>query len=150
MFTVALPDDGITTVANLGEGYTVVVTIAAGAVENADPADVIKAGTSDDDSLGKNAKGSLQFDVVPAVDENDPKAVSVMGLPPIVLGPDAHPAFTFTVTLSEKPKEFKKDHIDASNATVSGDPVFAGTVHEGFAADGTTPGPFYRDQQSPL
>ena len=70
----------------------------------------------------------------------DPKTVtSVTGLPPIVLSPDADPAFTFTVTLSEKPKEFKKDHIDASNATVSGDPVFAGTVSEGLNAAGDAP-----------
>ena len=126
MFTVTLPSGGITAIADIGEGYTVVVTIAAGAGPNADPADVIEAGTGDD-TLGMNAKGSLQFDVVPAVGDTDPKTVSVMGLPPIVLSPAADPAFTFTVTLSEKPKEFTKDHIEASNATVSG-VVFAGTV----------------------
>ena len=131
MFLITLP-------AAIAADSTVLVTIAKGAVENADPADVITAGTGDD-TLGMNDKGSLQFDVVDAVDANDPKVVSVTGLPPIVLGPDADPAFTFTVTLSEKPKEFKKDHIDASNATVSGDPVSAGTVSEGFAANGTDP-----------
>ena len=114
---------------------TVLVTIAAGVAENADPADVIKAGTGDD-TLGKNDKASLQFDVVEALGTDDetraenPRVVSVTGLPPIVLSPAADPAFTFTVTLSEEPKEFKKDHIDAANATVSGDPVFAGTIHE--------------------
>ena len=69
MFDVALPGDGITAVADIGEGYTVLVTIAKGAAENADPADVIKAGTGDD-TLGKNDKGSLQFDVVPAAEIN--------------------------------------------------------------------------------
>ena len=130
MFTVNLPSiHTVTDPPTIGEGYTVVVTIAKGAAENADPADVIKAGTGDD-TLGKNDKGSLQFDVVKAVGDNDPQTVSVDDLPSIVLGPDANPAFTFKVTLSEKPKEFKKAHIDASNATVSGDPVFAGTVSE--------------------
>ena len=135
MFTVAIPDIVQVTPA---ADFTVVVTIAKGAAENADPADVITAGTGTD-TLGKNDKGSLQFDIIAAAEATDPKTVSVMGLPPIVLSPDADPTFTFTVTLSEKPKEFKKDHIDASNATVSGDPVFAGTVHDG--TTDTTPGP---------
>ena len=78
--------------------------------------------------LGKNDKASLKFDVVAALADTDPKTVSVDDLPAIVLGPGTHDAFSFSVTLSEKPKEFKKGHIDASNATVSGDPVFAGTV----------------------
>ena len=109
----------------------VVVTIAKGKVTNANPADVIAAATGDD-TLGMNDKGSLRFDVVakPPAEPTNPRVTSVMGLPPIVLSPDADPAFTFTVTLSEKPKEFKKDHIEASNATVSGDPVFAGTETE--------------------
>jgi len=111
------------------EPVVVVVTIDKGKVTNANPADVINAATSDN-TLGMNAKGSLQFDVVAAAGATDPRVISVMGLPPIVLSPAADPAFTFTVTLSEKPKEFKKDHIDASNATVSGDPVFAGTETE--------------------
>ena len=127
MYTVSLGSIAADTV--------VVVTIAKGAAENANPADVIQAATSDD-TLGMNGKGSLRFDVVAAVADTDearaenPSVVSVMGQPSIVLSPSADPAFTFTVTLSEKPKEFKKDHIDASNATVSGDPVFAGTISE--------------------
>ena len=44
----------------------VLVTIAEGAVTNNDPADVIAAGTGDD-TLGGNAKATLQFDVVAAV-----------------------------------------------------------------------------------
>ena len=106
----------------------VVVTIDKGKVTNANPADVIAAATGDD-TLGMNDKGSLQFDVVAAIGATDPRVISVMGLPPIVLSPDADPAFSFTVTLSEKPKEFTKDHIEASNATVSG-AVFAGTETE--------------------
>ena len=117
------------TTAAITADTTVLVTIGAGAVENADPADVLKAGTGDD-TLGKNDKASLKFDVVTALDAADPRVVSVTDLPSIVLGPGTHDAFSFKVTLSEKPKEFKKDHIDASNATVSGDPVFAGTMPE--------------------
>ncbi len=120
MYSVALPSA-------IAVDSTVLVTIAAGVAQNADPADVLKAGTSDD-TLGKNDKASLQFDVVAVRDMMYPKVVMVEDLPAIVLGPGTHDAFSFKVTLSEKPKEFKKDHIDASNATVSGDPVFAGTM----------------------
>ena len=129
MFTVTLPQlAAAPTAPAIYDGHTVVVTIAKGAAENADPADVITAGTGDD-TLGKNDKGSLRFEVVAAVTDR-PNVASIDDLPSIVLGPDANPAFTFKVTLSEKPKEFKKDHIEASNATVSGDPVFAGTKAE--------------------
>ena len=48
------------------EDVVVLVTIAEGAVTNNDPADVIAAGTGDD-TLGGNAKATLQFDVVAAV-----------------------------------------------------------------------------------
>ena len=112
----------------------VIVTIGKGLVENNDPADVVKAGTSDDDSLGKNDKGTLKFDVVAALQDPavaaTPRVISVDDLPDIVLGPGSDDTFTFTVILSEEPKEFKKDKIDAANATVSGDPVFAGTETE--------------------
>ena len=122
MFTVDLGDSRI------DAGSTVLVTIAAGAVENAEPGDVIAATVNAGDSLGKNKAASLQFDVVAAQGDMMPRVVSVEDYPPIVLGPGTHDAFSFKVTLSEKPKEFKKDHIDASNATISGDPVFAGTM----------------------
>ena len=59
--TVALGDIPVNTV--------VLVTIAEGAVTNNDPADVIAAGTGDD-TLGGNAKATLQFDVV-AADDTD-------------------------------------------------------------------------------
>ena len=122
MYTVALGDIPADTV--------VLVTIDKGKVTNADPADVIKAGTGDD-TLGMNAKGSLKFEVVAALVTTNPRVVMVEDLPAIVLGPGTHDAFSFKVTLSEKPKEFKKGHIDAGDhATVSGDPVFAGTMPE--------------------
>ena len=103
-------------------GYTVVVTIAAGAVTNDDPNDKLNAGTSDN-TLGANAKATLQFDVVLPV-QDAPRVVDVEDLPGIVLGPGIHDSFTFKVTLSEKPKEFKKGHIDVGDrATVDGDPI---------------------------
>ena len=126
------------TTASISADTTVLVEIAAGAVKNADPADVIKAGTGDD-TLGKNDKASLKFDVVAEQASAVPRVISVEDLPAIVLGPGTHDAFSFKVTLSEKPKEFKKDHIDASNATVSGDPVFAGTMAESAADVSTEP-----------
>ena len=112
-----------------GNPFTVLVTIAKGAVTNNDPTDVIKAGTGDD-TLGTNDKGSLKFDVVVAPRDTDPQTISVTNYPVIVLGPGNPDAFTFTVTLSEKPKEFKKDHIDITNATVSGDPIALPAVSE--------------------
>ena len=122
-FGVGIDDDNFNVPANAGLVNTVVlVTIPAGVVTNNDPADVIKAGTGDDE-LGTNAKGSLQFEVVSNfVADVTPKAY-FSDLPAIVLGPGIHDTFTFTVALSNKPKEFKKDHIEVSNATVSGDPI---------------------------
>ena len=118
------------------EGVVVLVTIAKDAVENNDPADVIKAGTGDD-TLGKNAKATLQFDVVVALDAGDPRVVPGTELPGAVIAPGNPDTFTFIVTLSEKPKEFKKGHIDASNATVDTDPVALAAVTES-AADVST------------
>ncbi len=104
-------------------GLTVVVTIEAGAVENADPNDKLKAVTVADDSLGKNATATLQFDVVEP-DDDGPKVFPLEDLPGIVLGPGTHDSFTFKVTLSEEPKEFKKGHIDVGDhATVATDPI---------------------------
>ena len=102
----------------------VLVTIAEGAVTNNDPADVIAAGTGDD-TLGGNAKATLQFDVVAAVDENAPRVVSVEDLPAVVIAPGNPDSFTFKVILSEKPKEFKKGHIDVdvARATVDTEPI---------------------------
>ena len=120
-FTVALGSTTVDDSTNTG-GVVVLVTIAAGAVTNNDPADVITAGTGAD-TLGMNKEGSLKFDIVAALSNDTPRVVSVTELPLIVLGPGSDDAFTFIVTLSEKPKEFKKDHIDAANATVDGDPI---------------------------
>ena len=104
----------------------VLVTIAEGAVTNNDPADVIAAGTGDD-TLGGNAKATLQFDVVAADDVMDPtrpRVVSVDDLPAVVIAPGNPDSFSFTVTLSEKPAAFTKAHIDPSgNATIDTDPV---------------------------
>ena len=106
----------------------VVVTIPKGAVTNNDPADVVKMNTGDD-TLGKNAKGTLTFDVVAtAIPTGTPTVVTIQDLPTIVLGPGTHDAFSFTVVLSEKAKEFKKDHIDLANATIDSDPVYAGAI----------------------
>ena len=115
-YTVALDD------ADLVADTVVLVTIAEGAVTNNDPADVITAGTGDD-TLGGNAKATLKFDVVAEVGDDDPRVVSVTDLPGAVIAPGNPDTFTFVVTLSEKPKEFKKAHIDAANTTVATDPI---------------------------
>ena len=116
---------------------TIVVTLDKGKVKNADPADVIKAGLGDD-TLGTNAEATLTFQVIHSPAATDPKTVSISSEdPPIVLGPGIDDSFTVRVTLSEKPKEFKKDHIDAANATVSGDPIELPTVVEAAAHQST-------------
>ena len=130
-YTVNLAAINVTNEINTG-GVVVLVTIAAGAVTNNDPADVIAAGTGDD-TLGGNAKATLQFDVVAADDEADPRptVISVTDLPGAVIAPGNPDSFTFTVTLSEKPKEFTKAHIDPSgNATIDTDPVALAAIAE--------------------
>ena len=111
---------------------TVLLTIAEGAVTNNDPADVITAGTGDD-TLGGNAKATLRFDVVEevAADSVIPRVTSVDDLPAVVIGPGNPDSFAFTVTLSEKPKEFKKGHIDVGDhATIADDPIALPAVAE--------------------
>ena len=131
-FTVALHNGP------LAEDTVVLVTIAEGAVTNNDPADAIAAGTGDD-TLGGNAKATLQFDVV-AVVAGRPSVISVTDLPGAVIAPGNPDSFTFTVTLSEKPKEFKKGHIDPSgNATIDTDPVALAAIAEP-AVDGNADG----------
>ena len=109
----------------------VLVTIAEGGVTNNDPADAITAGTGDD-TLGGNAKATLQFDVVAVVAETDPRVVSVEDLPGAVIAPGNPDSFTFTVTLSEKPAAFTKAHIgvDAARATVASDPIALAAIVE--------------------
>ena len=126
--TVAL-DVSVAIVANT----VVLVTIAEGAVTNNDPADVIAAGTGDD-TLGGNAKATLQFDVVAADDTEDPRprVVSVDDLPAVVIAPGNPDSFSFTVTLSEKPAAFTKAHIgvDVLIATVASDPIALPAIAE--------------------
>ena len=136
MATVELQGLTATEVDEASGGVVVLVTIAAGAVTNNDPADVIKAGTGLD-TLGGNAEETLKFDVVPAPATGTPKTVSVTDLPLIVLGPGVHDAFSFTVTLSEMPKEFKKDKLDLANATISDEPIALPAQAEAMADDST-------------
>ena len=57
--------------------------------------------------------------------------VSVEDLPGAVIAPGNPDSFTFTVTLSEAPAEFKKAHIDPSgNATIDTDPVALAAIAE--------------------
>ena len=57
--------------------------------------------------------------------------ISVTDLPGAVIAPGNPDSFTFTVTLSEKPAEFKKAHIDPSgNATIDTDPVALAAIAE--------------------
>ena len=110
----------------------VLVTIAEGAVTNNDPADVITAGTGDD-TLGTNAKATLQFDVVGLSPVGEPRVVSVTDLPGAVIAPGNPDSFSFTVTLSEKPAAFTKAHIgvDVLIATVDSDPIALAAIDEG-------------------
>ena len=98
-------------------GLFVTLSIAAGVARNADTADVFKANTSED-TLGVNAKASLNFEVVPVV-TGRPMVVDIER-PGAAIGQDTFP---ITILLSMKPKEFKKDHIEVTNATVEGEPV---------------------------
>ena len=133
-FLLKLARIEVTDTVNMG-GVRVIATIAAGGVTNGDPADKLKAATTDD-TLGTNAKAMLQFDII-APDMETPKVARVRDLPPIALGPTTDPALTFYVDLSEEPKEFKKDHIDIKNATVSSvialPPVAAPTTPAGLS-----------------
>jgi len=140
-FVTGTMDMATVSLGDIAANTTVLVTIAKGAVTNNDPADVIKAGQGDD-TLGANKKATLKFEVVAAVADAAPKVVSITDLPLIVLGPGIHDAFSFTVTLSEKPKEFKKDKIDLANATIASDPValpaeMEGTTDRSVANDST-------------
>ena len=116
---------------NITDNTVVLVTIAEGAVTNNDPADVIAAGTGDD-TLGGNAKATLRFDVVVAVDAMAPRVVSVDDLPAVVIAPGNPDSFSFTVTLSEKPAAFTKAHIgvDVLIATVASDPIALPAIAE--------------------
>ena len=103
-------------------GLRVLVKVPEGAATNADPADVFKANTVADDSLGMNAEGTLTFDVVPIVTERP--SVFDIERPGVVTGEDT---FAVTILLTAMPKELKKDHIEASNATVVADPIALNT-----------------------
>ena len=122
-YTVDLGTITVDTSTNTG-GVVVLVTIAEGAVTNNNPADVVNAGTSDN-TLGGNAKATLQFDVVEVVALTDPRVLPIEDLPGAVIAPGNPDSFTFTVTLSEKPAAFTKAHIsvDATRATVASDPI---------------------------
>ena len=68
-YTVNLAAIIVDTTTNTG-GVVVLVTIAEGAVTNNNPADVINAGTTDN-TLGGNAKATLQFDIIAGVADAD-------------------------------------------------------------------------------
>ena len=124
-------NEAIFSLGTIDANTVVLVTIAEGAVTNNDPADVIAAGTGDD-TLGGNAKATLQFDVVAAVDAMAPRVVSVDDLPAVVIAPGNPDSFSFTVTLSEKPAAFTKAHIgvDVLIATVASDPIALPAIAE--------------------
>ena len=97
---------------------TVEVKVLKNRVRNNDVDDRVNVAQTPGNSLGYNAEGKLTFTIGPAVSDRPTATIEADTLPAIVLGPTAHPSFSFTVTLSEKPAEFKKDHLDVKNATV--------------------------------
>ena len=86
-YTVTLVPITVNASTNTG-GVVVLVTIAEGAVTNNNPADAINAGTGDN-TLGGNAKATLQFDVVAADAEGDPRprVLPIEDLPGAVIAP---------------------------------------------------------------
>ena len=108
---------------------TVEVKVLANRVKNDDLNDRIQANQNPGDSLGYNAEGKLEFKILPADAARPTAMIDAASVPAIVLGPTAHPSFSIKVTLSEKPAEFKKDHIDVKNATVDAVVKVSDTVY---------------------
>ena len=97
---------------------TVEVKVLANRVQNQDVDDRVNVAQNPGNSLGYNAEGKLTFTIGPAVSDRPTATIDAASLPAIVLGPTAHPSFSFKVTLSEKPAAFDKSHLDVKNATV--------------------------------
>ncbi|RKU19442.1 hypothetical protein C6500_10855 [Candidatus Poribacteria bacterium] len=145
--------DGMHFMANLPEvadttGITrVLIVLKAGEVELADPrAELADDGTRN--AAGKNKEASIELHYVGATegtasdvdgDATGSRAAPAAGVPIVYsieragseLRPVTADTFEVLITLSEEPKKdgFKKDHIDASNAT-AGDPTFLDKIDQ--------------------
>ena len=129
-----------------GTGVTrVLIMLPADDVELADP----RAELNDDGSrkaAGKNKAASIELHYVAAA-QGDAGGDDVAAGEPVVvsikrggneLRPVTSDTFEVLITLSEEPRKdgFKKDHIDASNAT-AGDPTFLDKMAETRETDGS-------------
>ena len=121
----------------IATGSTVVISVAKGALTNANQADVISA-LNPENSLGKNERAQLVFKVVDkdigaptvlSISRVDPSTVSNFS-PVGVRGP-----FSVQVLLSEMPKVFTAaDHLEVTNAIV--DSVIVGSPIVSLDIDG--------------
>ena len=124
----------------------VLIVLPAKAVELADPRAEMDATTNMRKPAGQNKEASIELHFVSATEGN---AISEenedVGKPTVhsimradgMLRPVTAATFDVLITLSEEPRKdgFKKDHIDAANAT-AGDPVFLDKMAESTEADG--------------
>ena len=127
------------TLGALGTDVTrVLVLIEKHKVELADP----RAELDDDGKRkadGKSAAASIEIHYVAAeADAGDPTVISIVR-PGDILRSVTAATFDVVITLSEQPRKdgFKKDHIDASNATAA-DPVAIESMRDSQAFDETT------------
>ena len=113
--------------ASVEPGNTIVISVAKGALTNANQADVVSA-LHPDNSLGKNERAQLVFKVVDP-DAGAPTVLAISMVTPATVS-NFSPAgvrgtFSVQVLLSEKPKAFTAaDHLEVTNGKV--DSVVAG------------------------
>ena len=110
---------------------TISVLIARDKVVNANRADVEAANNSDHKDLGKNERASITFDLIaPDPDPSIPTVYAIEMVSASTQSPftaaGVRGTFGVRVVLSEKPKEFKVDHIAVTNSKV--DSVIAGVA----------------------
>ena len=109
-FTIAIPTAGTT---------KLVLYMDKHAVEVADPRHEVGKPER------KSAAAALEITYLQDFDQGVPRVYEIRRASPndrLPVLEEKADSFQVVITLSEKPKEFKKDHIDVSNAT-AGDPV---------------------------
>ena len=92
----------------------VLIYIPKHAFEVADPRANLDAGVRTVD--GKSAEASITINYVRDEDEGDPRVLSIRRASDPLL-PVTAATENVIILLSEQPKEFTKDHVDAANAT---------------------------------
>ena len=138
-FTITLPDQA--------DAERVLVFLAKHKVEVADPRADLTDGARNDD--GKNAEASIAIYYVAGDPENeagDPTVYSIRRASDSLL-PLKAATENVIILLSEQPKAFTKDHVDATNATW-GDPVALVAIPEDPDGLDNTPPPDGVDNRS--